>query len=145
MRAEEPEEQEEPQVPNLVVGQPVPLVVLDLPPNEEMRAEEPEEQEEPQIPNLVVGQPIPFVMLDLSPNEEMHSEELELDLSPDEPPNPSPMANPWSSMPRTALEVPNAMEQINQNIAVLGRSRLCQYHLGMRTSQCNHPKCEFAH
>ena len=60
MRAEEPEGQEEPQVPNLVVGQ-----RIHLPPNEEMRAEGPEEQEEPQIPNLVVGQPIPFAMLDL--------------------------------------------------------------------------------
>ena len=37
------------------------------------------------------------------------------------------------------------MEQPNRNVVVLGRSRLCEYHLGMRTSWCNRPKCEFAH
>ena len=46
----------------------------------------------------------------------------------------------------TVLQVPNAMEQPNRNLAVLGRSRLCEYHLGMRSSWCKRgDKCEFAH
>ena len=38
------------------------------------------------------------------------------------------------------------MEQPNRNVIGMGRSRLCEYNLGMRSTQCNRgSNCEFAH
>ena len=59
---------------------------------------------------------------------------------------PSGLHPPPGSMPRTGLLGPNAMEQPNRNVIGMGRSRLCEYHLGMRSTWCNRgSNCEFAH
>ena len=59
---------------------------------------------------------------------------------------PSGLHPPPGPMPRTGLLGPNAMEQPNRNVIGMGRSRLCEYHLGMRSTWCNRgSNCEFAH
>ena len=37
------------------------------------------------------------------------------------------------------------MEQIERNIAALGRSRLCEYNLGLRLHRRRRPNCHYAH
>ena len=37
------------------------------------------------------------------------------------------------------------MEQMNRNIAALGRSRLREYNLGLRLHRCRRPNCHYAH
>ena len=59
---------------------------------------------------------------------------------------PSGLHPPPGSMPCTGLLGPDAMEQSNRNVIGMGRSRLCEYHLGMRSTMCNRgSNCEFAH